>query len=145
VHNSWIGSAIHKRLVAFVANQTVCPLSSAGLRANFKNSQNATYSTPGDSPLRLTHSFYWSVRAGTDGLKREDSFPSLVLKGQIKPIAPAHVVGYAASIDESPGGTVHLNNGEDIAASAVVVSTGYSCCWGSIMDGMFSSLSSAFI
>lgn len=59
-----------------------------------------------------------------------------MLKGKIKVLAPARVTGYAQKKDgTASGGLVCLGNGEDVEASAVVVSTGYTCSWDALMDG----------
>ncbi|KAF6749420.1 hypothetical protein DFP72DRAFT_819004 [Ephemerocybe angulata] len=85
------------------------------------------YRVPKASPLRITRSLFWDVRSGDEGVKREDSFVSLVMKGKIKVVAPTYVSKYTSR-------GVETTEGEKLDASAIIVATGYGSSWNGMLD-----------
>lgn len=67
-----------------------------------------------------------------EGVKRPDSFFSLVNYGKIKPIAPRRVASFS-----SDGSGVILDDGTTVKAGALVLATGYSSSWTGLFRGKF--------
>jgi dimethylaniline monooxygenase (N-oxide forming) len=88
------------------------------------------FDIPKDSPLRRTHSFFWGIRTNDEGTATPDSYYTLAVKGDIKVVAPAHVVGFAMD-----GESVLLDTGKPLKADAVILATGYQSSWTKIISG----------
>ncbi|KAI9057640.1 FAD/NAD-P-binding domain-containing protein [Trametes sanguinea] len=84
---------------------------------------------PKGSPLRNVASPFWSVRANDEGVPRSNGFHALALAGKIQVITPAHVTGFGQD-----GKSVMLEDGRRLAASAVVLATGYRSSWEDLFD-----------
>ncbi|KAL7282731.1 LOW QUALITY PROTEIN: hypothetical protein ACG7TL_004205 [Trametes sanguinea] len=84
---------------------------------------------PKGSPLRNVASPFWSVRANDEGVPRPNGFHALALAGKIEVITPAHVAGFGQD-----GKSVVLEDGRRLAASAVVLATGYRSSWEDLFD-----------
>ncbi|KAI0051981.1 FAD/NAD-P-binding domain-containing protein [Auriscalpium vulgare] len=112
LHTTWLGS---KLVAAFWS----CLDSEA----------HVALKIPSDSPLHGPTTF-WNVANDEDtptpGSMR---FHALVNAGKISLVAPAHVDGFA-----SDGRSVVLDNGEVLAADAVVLATGYDSSWAGLFD-----------
>ncbi len=72
------------------------------------------------------------MRLNDEGVKRDDSFFSLVNRKKISLVALAQVTGY--DID---GRSLTLNNGTSVRADVVILATGYKSSWEHIFDGAF--------
>ncbi|KZS89482.1 FAD/NAD(P)-binding domain-containing protein [Sistotremastrum niveocremeum HHB9708] len=83
---------------------------------------------PRDSPLRRTHSVFWSIRVNDESYAT-DSFFTLCTEGKIELIAPTRVIGYGHD-----GRSVLLKSGETIPADAVILGTGYGSSWERLFD-----------
>ncbi|CDO75210.1 hypothetical protein BN946_scf184794.g17 [Trametes cinnabarina] len=90
---------------------------------------------PKGSPLRNVASPFWSIRANDEGVPRENGFHALALAGKIQVITPAHVAGFGED-----GKSVMLQDGRRLAASAIILGTGYRSSWEDLFDGKWSSL-----
>lgn len=110
LHKTWIGSKIVNAFWAILQNDSFSALS-----------------VPKDSPLRNTHSVYWSCRVNDEGAPRDDSYFSLVNADKIELVAPARVTGYYEH-------GVILNNGNKLKADVVLLATGYDSSWKDIFD-----------
>lgn len=77
------------------------------------------------------NSILWGIRTNDEGVANPKSYYSLVNSGNIKVVAPARAIGY-----DKDGASVNLNNGEKVAASVVILATGWKSSWTDIFDGM---------
>ncbi|KAK0211195.1 FAD/NAD-P-binding domain-containing protein [Desarmillaria ectypa] len=112
LHRTWIGGKIVHAAWNFLQ----------------QDSYNA-FDVPANSPLRRGHSPFWSVRLNDEGVKRDNSFFSLVNREKISLIAPAQVTGF-----DLDGRSLTLNNGSSIRADVVIVATGYKSSWENLFD-----------
>ncbi|KAJ6462046.1 FAD/NAD-P-binding domain-containing protein [Mycena vitilis] len=112
LHGTWLGSRI-----------THCfwsALSWASLQA---------LSIPKTSPLRNTHSLFWSTSVNDEGVPQQNRFHAFVNNGNISVIAPARVQDFGPD-----GNSVVLNNGETIKADILLLATGYASSWTDIFN-----------
>ncbi|EJU02001.1 FAD/NADP-binding domain-containing protein [Dacryopinax primogenitus] len=86
-------------------------------------------SIPPDSPLRRSHSIFWSIRTNDEGIPSPTRFHSLVNKGAISLISPARAIGFC-----SDRRSVRLADGRAIPAGAVILATGYGPSWGGLLS-----------
>ncbi|KAI0355438.1 FAD/NAD-P-binding domain-containing protein [Trametes cingulata] len=84
---------------------------------------------PADSPLRNTVPAFWHVRLNDEGVPRPNGFHALALAGKIDVITPGHVARFGED-----GKSVVLDDGRTLAASAVIVATGYTSSWNKLFD-----------
>lgn len=87
------------------------------------------FDVPANSPLRRAHSLFWSVRLNDEGVKRDDSFFSLVNRKKISLVTPARVTGYGFD-----GRSLTLGSGTSVRADVVILATGYKSSWENIFD-----------
>ncbi|KAF7346579.1 FAD /NAD-P-binding domain-containingprotein [Mycena sanguinolenta] len=87
------------------------------------------FSVRKDSPLRNTHSLFWSIRVTEDGVARSNKFPALVETGNIKVIALTRVHGFGPD-----GKSVLLDDGRLVKANLVLLATGYRSSWTNVFD-----------
>ncbi|PBK93154.1 FAD/NAD(P)-binding domain-containing protein [Armillaria gallica] len=112
LHRTWIGSKIVHAIWNFLQQDSY-----------------TAFDVPANSPLRRAHSPFWSVRLNDEGVKRDDSFFSLVNRRKISLVAPAQVTGY-----DLDGRSLTLSNGTSIRADVVILATGYKSSWENIFD-----------
>lgn len=112
LHRTWIGSKIVHAIWNLLQRDSY-----------------SAFDVPANSPLRRAHSPFWSVRLNDEGVKRDDSFFSLVNRKKISLVALAQVTGY--DID---GRSLTLNNGTSVRADVVILATGYKSSWEHIFD-----------
>lgn len=112
LHKTWIGS----KIVHAVWNL-------------LQQDSYTAFNVPANSPLRRAHSIFWSVRLNAEGVKRDDSFFSLVNSKKISLVAPAQVTGYDLN-----GRSLTLDNGTSVRADVVILATGYKSSWENIFD-----------
>jgi dimethylaniline monooxygenase (N-oxide forming) len=113
-------------------------------------SQMKSYHIPEDHPLRLTRSMFWEGRTNDEGVRRDDSFHSLVLKGKINVKGGVRVVGWRSQdpVEDVPGrdsklrtktdtdeAYLLLSDGDKLYPGAVVLCTGYTSSWDAVFDG----------
>ncbi|KAF9268375.1 FAD/NAD-P-binding domain-containing protein [Marasmius fiardii PR-910] len=115
LHTTWLGGKITR----FIWKQIT-------------ESSFAAMSIPRDSPLRLSHSLFWSIRVGDAGVPRSTEFFTLANEGKIDVVAPARVTGYGSSNGQSI--TLKVNNGTELKATAVILATGFSSSWNALFD-----------
>lgn len=80
------------------------------------------------SPLRNTHSLFWSIRIDDEGAPSPERFFNLVNAGKIDLIAPARAKQFG-----DDGKSIILEDGRIIEADAVILSTGFTSSWRDIM------------
>lgn len=83
-----------------------------------------------DSPLRRTHSLFWSTRTNDEGVPREGRFHALAISGKISLVAPARVARFG-----DDGHSVVLEDGRVLPSAAIILATGYESTWRPIFDG----------
>jgi dimethylaniline monooxygenase (N-oxide forming) len=84
---------------------------------------------PENSPLRNSHSLFWTARTSDEGSTSPYRFHGLVQAGKIKLIAPKRVERFGAD-----GHSVVLSDGVRVEADAVIVATGFKSSWGKLFD-----------
>lgn len=92
--------------------------------------QLEAFGVPPNSPLRRSHSAFWSIRLNDEGVVRDDHFFTLVNTGKIELAAPARATGYAED-----GSGIVLHDGVVLPADAVILATGYSSSWEGLFEG----------
>ncbi|TBU39199.1 hypothetical protein BD309DRAFT_454467 [Dichomitus squalens] len=83
---------------------------------------------PADSPLRHSVLPFWHTRVNDEGVPRPNGFHALAVAGKVEVICPARVSGYGGD------GSVILEDGRSLPASAVILATGYTSSWPAIFD-----------
>ncbi|KAI0638615.1 FAD/NAD(P)-binding domain-containing protein [Trametes polyzona] len=81
------------------------------------------------SPLRNTVPPFWSIRLNDEGVPRENAFYGLAVSGKINVITPARVARFGED-----GGSVVLEDGRVLRASAIILATGYLSSWDTLFD-----------
>ncbi|KAK0441063.1 FAD/NAD-P-binding domain-containing protein [Armillaria borealis] len=112
LHRTWIGSKIVHAIWNLLQQDSY-----------------TAFDVPANSPLRRAHSPFWSVRLNDEGVKRDDSFFSLVNRRKISLVAPAQVTGY-----DLDGRSLTLDNETSVRADVVILATGYKSSWENIFD-----------
>ncbi|TFK38878.1 hypothetical protein BDQ12DRAFT_604602 [Crucibulum laeve] len=112
LHTTWLGS----KITHFIWNK-------------LNESSLDVYGIPKDSPLRLQHSLFWSIRVNDEGRVRSTSYHALVNSGKIEVIAPTR----ASSFSEDGKGII-LANGKTVQANVVILATGWQSSWSQIFD-----------
>jgi dimethylaniline monooxygenase (N-oxide forming) len=87
---------------------------------------------PINSPLRNTHSMFWSVQSTDEGGYRPNGFHAAVNRGDIQLFPSARVKGFGAD-----GRSVILSTGQSLPVDVVISSTGFTSSWSHLFDGAF--------
>ncbi|KAH6907510.1 hypothetical protein BKA70DRAFT_1189506 [Coprinopsis sp. MPI-PUGE-AT-0042] len=111
-----------------------------------------SYSIPVGHPLRLTRSMFWEGRTNDEGVRRDDSFHSLVLDGRINVKGGVGVVSWRSrQLEENVAGVSEsdrqlrtktdtdeayllLSDGDKLYPGAVVLCTGFTSSWDAVFD-----------
>ena len=75
-------------------------------------------------------SAYWNPRTNDEAVPQPRAFHPLAVAGKIEVISPSYVKSYHKD-------GIILDDDRVIAASAVIVATGYKSSWTDFMNGMF--------